>query len=353
MNPVKIVFVGVGNMGQMAHLRNYTVLPDCQVVAIVEGREQLARTVARRYGIDNIFPSIEAFKSARIEFDAFVSAQPYQNQKNIMPELYAFGKPVLSEKPIALGIETGRELARLAREHQVTHVIGYHKRSDPAMEFGKALSDEWQANGRFGSLRYVRATMPAGDWVANGFDGLITSQESYPAVEMETDVTYYADSQFNREYNDFVNYYIHQINTLRLLLGEDYHITYAEKSRILLVAESISHKPAVIELSPWYNTLDWQETYLLAFAKGWIRIELPAPLTINQPGRVTVYEDNGEHPTPKQWSPTLPHIDAMKNQATNFIKLIRGEKAAQCTAEEAVKDLENAREFIDIISKLA
>ena len=31
---VRIGFVGVGNMGQAAHLRNYVMVPNCEVVAI-------------------------------------------------------------------------------------------------------------------------------------------------------------------------------------------------------------------------------------------------------------------------------------------------------------------------------
>jgi len=352
MDKVRIVFAGVGGMGQMAHLKNYVILPDCEVVAIIEAREKLGKAVAQRYGITNVFTSVEDFKKANISFDGFVSAQQYRNQKNIMKELYSFGLPVLSEKPISLGIETGKELLALAKANGVTHVVGYHKRSDPAMEFGKELADQWKASNKFGNFRYLRATMPAGDWVANGFDGMISTDDPYPPCDWEPDVNYFENAEFNTYYDVFVNYYIHQINALRLLLGEDYNITYAEKTKTLLVAESISGKPAIIEMSPWSNTIDWQETYLLAFDKGWILIELPCPLVSNQPGKVTIYEDNGEHSTPIKWSPTLPHVHAMKNQAMNYIKFIKGEKSAKCTSDDAVKDLENVRQYVELLEKL-
>ena len=48
---VRIGFVGVGGMGQCAHLRNYVTVPNCEVVAIAELREQTGQAVARRYGI--------------------------------------------------------------------------------------------------------------------------------------------------------------------------------------------------------------------------------------------------------------------------------------------------------------
>ena len=45
----RLGFVGVGNMGQCAHLLNYTDLDGCQVVAIAEVRPELAARVASRY----------------------------------------------------------------------------------------------------------------------------------------------------------------------------------------------------------------------------------------------------------------------------------------------------------------
>ena len=48
---VRIGFVGVGGMGQCAHLKNYAALGDCHVVALAEIRQDLGRAVAARYGI--------------------------------------------------------------------------------------------------------------------------------------------------------------------------------------------------------------------------------------------------------------------------------------------------------------
>ena len=48
---VRIGFVGVGSMGQCAHLKNYVTVDGCEVVAIAELREGLGRRVAARYGV--------------------------------------------------------------------------------------------------------------------------------------------------------------------------------------------------------------------------------------------------------------------------------------------------------------
>ena len=56
---IKIAFVGVGSMGQCAHLRNYLTIPDCEVVAVAELREKTGRRVAERHGIPRVYTDYE------------------------------------------------------------------------------------------------------------------------------------------------------------------------------------------------------------------------------------------------------------------------------------------------------
>src|ERR1019366_7264587 len=129
--------------------------------------------------------------------------------------------------------------------------------------------------------------MPAGDWVANGFTDLIQTDEKVPDLVRDVEANW-GDPFFG-----FVNYYIHQVNLLRHLLGEAYRVTFADKAGVLLVAESASGVTGTIELSPYTTKLGWQESALVAFEKGCVKLELPAPLVINQPGRVEIDTDRG------------------------------------------------------------
>ena len=348
----KIVFFGVGNMGQGAHLRNYVVTPDCEVVAIIEGKSELAKKVSEKYGIKNVFATLDEFKAANIEFDGFVSSQQYTNNRNVLGELFKCGKPIFSEKPISLGVETGKELVSLEKQYNAPLMMGYHKRSDPAMEFAKNLIEEWKKSGDFGRLKYIRSTMPEGDWVNNGYDGLIQTNEEYPWIcEWEPPVEYYKNPENNKYYDIYVNFYVHQINALRFLLGEDYKPTYAEPTKTLFVGKSASGIPVTIEQAPFKTTIDWYESYMVCFEKGFIQIELPAPLALNRSGNVTVMEDNGAPGNPKTWSPNLLYVHAMKNQARNFVEFVKGNRPPTCTGEEAVKDLEVIRDYVKLVDE--
>ena len=148
-------------------------------------------------------------------------------------------------------------------------------------------------------------------------------------------------------YTGFVNYYIHQVNLIRHLLGEPYDVTFADKADVLLVGESKSGVTCTLEMSPYSTSIDWQEHALVCFEHGWIRIELPAPLASNRPGNVEIYRDPaGGKGAPQLERPALPWIGAMRQQAKNFIAAIKGRIPPMTGAEEALEDLKIARKYI-------
>src|SRR5919202_949514 len=97
---VRLGFVGVGNMGQAAHLRNYATLSDCEVVAIAELRPRLAQAVAQRYGVPRVYQQAEDML-AHEQLDGLVASQPFERHGQVIPPLYAAGIPVFTEKPLA------------------------------------------------------------------------------------------------------------------------------------------------------------------------------------------------------------------------------------------------------------
>jgi len=204
---------------------------------------------------------------------------------------------------------------------------------------------QYRASREIGATRYVRILMPAGDWIAGGFWDYIDAGDPREELNIEprpTDM----DRKGYDEYVTFVNYYIHQVNLLRHLLGESYKVTYADPSGVLLVAQSASGIAATIEMSPYQTTIDWQESALVAFERGFVKLELPAPVAVNRPGRVEVLNDPGNGTTPEKTVPHLPWVHAMRRQAENFIAAVRGEHSPMCDAAEALEDLRIARDYL-------
>lgn len=343
MSKVRIGFVGVGSMGQMAHLKNYVTLDDCEVVALAEVRLQTGKLVAERYGVPKVYPDHRAMLASET-LDAVVASQPFDRHAVLLPEIYPHVKYVLTEKPLAVAPEAGRKLAAAAARAGCTHMVAYHKRSDPATEYARGLIDQWKADGRLGRLKYVRILMPAGDWINNGFLGRLDAGDKPPALDREPPMTD-LDEPARKAYVSFVNYYIHQLNLMRHLLGEPYRVAYADQTGVLLAVRSESGVPGVLEMTPYRTTVEWEESALVAFEKGYLVLRLPAPMVCNRAGTVEVYEDPGGK-TPVRSFPSLPWVHAMRNQAMNFVKVCRGERKPPCDAGEAVLDLDVAREYI-------
>ena len=346
---VRIGFVGVGNMGQCAHLKNYVTLSDCEVVAIAELRPDLAQRVARKYGIPRVYPNADAML-ANESLDGIVAAQQFVRHGQVITPLYGAGLPILTEKPIASSVSVGAQMLAALQAGGSWHMVGYHKRSDPATMAARQYIDQFKQSGEIGRLRYVRILMPAGDWIAGGFNDLLQTSESVPFSELDPGAPDMDKDTYQR-YIAFVNYYIHQVNLMRHLLGEPYHMAYAEPSQVVLAVRSDSGVAGIIEMSPYQTTLGWQESALIAFEHGYIKLELPTPLASNQPGRVEIFRDPGNGKTPETVVPVLPPVHAMRQQAINYVRAIKGEMKPMCEAAEAVEDLRVAREYFTLLGK--
>ena len=349
---LRIGFCGTGNMGQCAHLRNYAALKDeCDVVALAEIRRETGAAVARKYGVPAVYTEAkDMLKNEKL--DAIVASQPFTRHGVIMPELLEAGIPVFTEKPLSGSIACGERIIAAMRKAKTWMMIGYHKRSDPASMYALERVKAFKASGELGKLTYIRVTMPAGDWVQNGFfdhlncEGSGVTWGGGTGLQWEPAPDDMPEDLVN-PYHAFVNYYIHQVNFLRYLLGEGYHFKYADPSGVLVAGESDSGVALTLEMTPYRTTRDWQESALIAFQHGWISVELPAPLALNRAGTVTVFRDPEKSAEgPSLTTPVLPNVHAMRQQAANFLAAVRGERAPMCTAEDALLDLHTAREYI-------
>lgn len=341
---VRIGFAGTGGMGQCAHLKNYAVLPDCEIAAIAELRENTRKKVAERYGIPKAYADA-AEMLAKENLDAVVASQPFNRHGLLIPELLKTGKPLFIEKPLAGTIAAGESVLAALQKSGAWIMVGYHKRSDPASEYAKKEIERLKASGELGKLKYVRILMPAGDWIAGGYAELIREKESEPPKLKFDPPAADLNADGFKQYTTFVNYYIHQVNLLRFFLGESYRVTYADPSGVLFAGVSAGGVACAIEMSPYRTTVEWQETVLIAFERGYVKVRLPAPLAANRAGDVEILRDPGEK-TPEVVRPHLPWTAAMRNQAANFVAAVRGERKPPCEAAEALEDLQVAREYL-------
>ena len=265
----------------------------------------------------------------------------------LVPEVLQAGKHVITEKPLCVFPHNGDKLVQAAKDSGKIHMVGYHKRSDPATEHAKAIVDEWKQSGEMGKMTYIRLSMPPGDYRKDPDEPYFTDEP--PAVVPPEPVPVGTTEEKRHRAIWFVNYYIHQVNLIRHLLGEDYQLTFADKHLFTGISESGVN--CLLEIEPYTTSVDWQEHALVCFEKGWVRIDLTAPLANQLASTVTVYKDAGLTGSTFSY-PVMPNVCAMRNQAKNFLLAVAGQKSAPCLSEEAVKDLRIAQDYIEMTARL-
>jgi UDP-2-acetamido-3-amino-2,3-dideoxy-glucuronate N-acetyltransferase len=142
-----VALVGAGNWGKN-HLRN---LLELEVLHSVLETDESTIELRKRD-----FPGLQYTRDDRdikdkAEIEGVVLSTPAATHYRLTKEYLLAGKDVLVEKPLALTVTEGEELAALARQQQrilmVGHILQYH----PAVVKLKELVDE----GVLGQIRYI------------------------------------------------------------------------------------------------------------------------------------------------------------------------------------------------------
>ncbi|MCC6483692.1 MAG: Gfo/Idh/MocA family oxidoreductase [Armatimonadetes bacterium] len=344
---LRIGFVGAGAMGQTAHLQNFALIPDCEIVALAEGRRKTAEMVAARYAIPAVYPDHRAML-AEADIDAVVAIVPYALHPSIVPDILNAGKHLLTEKPICLRLDNARRLASLAEEKKLIYMVGNMKRALPASVEARRRIEEWKLSGAIGRMNYVRASMPPGDWVF-GVQWRASAGDNAPAYPGET-----SESppewmgELGEKYNAFVNYFIHQVNMIRYLIGEDYHVVFVDKSEAVMLSESDSGVTIALEMKGHGLHKSWEEYYMVSFESGRVDLSLPAPMAQQNGGDVRFYIASEGNP---RWErPVIDPVWSMLAQARHFVSCVRQSKQSCNPASEALKDLEVAEQYIRALS---
>ena len=131
-------------------------------------------------------------------------------------------------------------------------------------------------------------------------------------------------------------------------MGQSYQLKYVDPSGVVLHVQSEKGIPGIVEMTPYNTTIDWKESALVAFERGFVQLDLPAPLVINRAGKVIIFKDPDKDTVPQSIKPTLPWVHAMKQQAINFVRLCQGQILPPCDAAEALEDLHLCRQYIKI-----
>jgi predicted dehydrogenase len=148
VTPLRVGVVGAGVMGER-HARIYASLPDVELAAVCDTREDVARRLARETGA----AACTDFRVllARDDVDAVSVCTPDGDHRGPCEAAARAGKHVLVEKPIATTVADGEAMIEAAAKAGVVLLVGHCLRFDPRYHAARAAV----AAGELGALQTV------------------------------------------------------------------------------------------------------------------------------------------------------------------------------------------------------
>jgi UDP-N-acetylglucosamine 3-dehydrogenase len=185
---LKVAVIGAGNMGKN-HLRNYSLLPDVELVALADPNPD-TKSLAKEYTIDHFTDFKEMLDIVQPDLVSIVVPTPFHFA--VASEVLTRGIHCLLEKPIASTVDEADKLIALAKKKNVVFTVGHIEHYNPLVKKIKTMID---AN-RIGKVTSVVCKRVGG----------------FPGVEPKTDV--------------IIDLAVHDIGIVSMLLGKQpNHIT--------------------------------------------------------------------------------------------------------------------------------
>jgi predicted dehydrogenase len=147
MDKVKMAVVGVGGRG-IGFAKMARENPNAELVAIADTNTERAKRAAANLGVScQTYPSIEKLLESS-GAEAVVVATPDYLHKQHALAVFAAGKHLLLEKPIATSVQDGLDVLKAARRSDRVLSIGFNLRHNPVVNEMKRLIVEQNAVGK-------------------------------------------------------------------------------------------------------------------------------------------------------------------------------------------------------------
>jgi predicted dehydrogenase len=155
-----IAILGLGNVAE-SHLKAYQTLPQVNIVAVVEPREDRRAAICAQYGIPG-FASTEAMLNKCRPHIACILT-PTQTHRQLTELCAGSGAHILCEKPISVTLEDAIAIHQACVEAKVQFFYGSSYRYLPAVQAAKAAI----IRGDIGAVRLITEERLTGEGADN------------------------------------------------------------------------------------------------------------------------------------------------------------------------------------------
>lgn len=162
MREVRVGVIGAGGAAQVVHLPILKRLPDLEVAAVVDAREDKARTIAERFEVPRfgtkLSDVLEGGEGAGGEgaaggLDAVVVCTPNDTHEEVVLEALDAGVHVLCERPLSTDAEAAGRMIEAARRAGRQLMVAMNQR----FRFDVRAIRHFIASGELGDVFFIRS----------------------------------------------------------------------------------------------------------------------------------------------------------------------------------------------------
>jgi predicted dehydrogenase len=319
---LRVGVVGTGVIAQVMHLHYLEELADSyEVAAVCDIVPENARAAAERYGVPSVFSDWRDM--LREPLDAVLVLTSGSHAPIAIAAARA-GMHVLVEKPMCFSVPEGQAMVGAARQAGVTLMVAYPKRYDPAYaRFRKEA-------GEVAEPRLLRVTT-----FESPFRPYIEHYRLLPPVPPPADVVEVlrADteasitgalgdaSEFERRTYHMVllDTLVHELNTVRGLLGEPDRLDYVDlRDSSLTAMLRFGDLPVAIHWIDLPGIARYQMEFALYGPEARVRLAFPSPFLRSEPALLET--EGGDAGTAQSWrtEETVSYESGFKRELVAF-----------------------------------
>lgn len=136
---IGLAVVGLGRIAR-SHIDGIRQWDDCELTAVVDVDEDLARSTSETYGVPYYTDTEEAYSDPDV--DAVVICVPHHLHAPLAIDAMEAGNHVLVEKVMATSVEDGERMVAAAADNDVNLMVGQSRRHFPSLKEAKDRIDE-------------------------------------------------------------------------------------------------------------------------------------------------------------------------------------------------------------------
>lgn len=339
---IRLGFVGAGFIGQLCHIKSFSEIEECELVAIADKRKDIANKVAKQYKIKNIFYSHEDLIKSKLDLDGVVIITKRTMTGPISYDFLKSNYNIFTEKPMCCSLDQAKKLIKIQDKKKLIFSVGYNKRFDTGVIQAKKKLLSIIANKTLGEIIFIRVHRYSGT-------GYLGAKEKFKSIENSPKINEWAGApawiKSARErfaYHGYLNTFSHNINLIRYLLNVTPKVDFVDmgSGKANLVVLDFKNFKCSIETKD-YKDDEWDEYLKIYFENGYLQLFTPPQMKKSGCAYFVVYNrlklEKKVYKFKSKWS--------FFNQSKSFIEDLKKRKNGISSSRDHYEDIKIIEEI--------